>query len=101
MIKPRKMSLGLWDTVPARKNEKFINKPKNIATVVKAPKIKPKPINVSPQGTMMLKISTFGSAKCFKKFTYQGNTIAPSGPLTGLAMAPFKKPDASKPPVSL
>jgi hypothetical protein len=72
------------DTVPAKKKLKFLTKPKNIAVVVKQPKIKPKPISVSPQGTMTLNTSTFGKAKCFKKSTY--HPTAPSGPFTGFAI---------------
>jgi len=90
MMKPRKMSLGLWDTVPAKKKLKFITRPKNITVVVKQPKINPKPIDVSPQGTITLNTSTFGSPKCFKKSTYQPNTMAPFGTFTGFAMAPLK-----------
>ena len=46
-----KMNVGLTDTTPAPKYEKFMIIPKKAAAKVNVPKINPKPTNNSPHAT--------------------------------------------------
>ena len=61
--------IGFELTVPASKNEKFINAPKNAAIPVKQPTIKPSPTNISPK-TMKYEKNPELVLRCLLKSDY-------------------------------
>ncbi|MNU04213.1 hypothetical protein D3C72_2485280 [compost metagenome] len=66
------ISQGLEDTVPARRNMKFISMPKNAAATVKVPRMSPSPTRNSPHGIKKLNNLALGKAKCSRNETKRG-----------------------------
>ncbi|MNP66447.1 hypothetical protein D3C76_1621600 [compost metagenome] len=66
------ISQGLDETVPARRNMKFISMPKNAAVTVNVPKISPRPTKNSPHGIKKLNNLALGKAKCSRNETKWG-----------------------------